>query len=220
MRRITLAGLLKIELPGHTVLLCDGGTVAFAGDTYSSRDSLFGTVKSFGQYSNGVGEAAPSFMLTFLPDPDAASEDLNSPAFQGCRLRMWIVEIDEETGEVLDDDDTAPEIDAIIDVPRLRFPESGRTLEVDCVSVWVLLLDRNDGNVLNGPRHKLIYSMELGLDGTTGVTVNVPWGTKAARGIASAIAGIVGGGGTGSGIVGGGSGGGVGVGLGGTLSNV
>jgi hypothetical protein len=192
--RITLAGLLKIELPGHTAYLNDGGTVTFGGDVYSGSDDLLGVIADVDTLREGVDEAAPAFSVTFLTpsEDDVDSADLNDPAFQGARVRAWIVEVDDDTGLVTGDGDLI--VDAIVNVPMLTFPAGGRRLELDCVSVWQRLLDRGIGNWLNGGFHRQAWPGEKGLDNTTGVTRTVAWGVASVRGVVSG-----GGGGRGNG---------------------
>jgi hypothetical protein len=175
-----LTGLLKIELASHTVLLCDGGTVEYDGDTYAPHDTLFGGLQGMDSLTEGVADEAPAFTLTFLPDAAASAADLLDPAHQDCRLRLWLAEIDADTGLVTGTPDQFA--DALIDVPRLRFPADGRILEGDCVSGGQRLMNRNEANVLNGGMHKRIYSSETGMDDTTGVQQTFAWGISAARG--------------------------------------
>lgn len=182
-QRYLLTGLMKIELPGHDVLLCDGGTVVWNGDTYGPHDSLFGGVQEAESLTEGVADEAPALSLTFLPDPDAEPDDLLDPAMQGSRLRMWIAEIDEETGLVSAPPDQC--FDGLIDVTRLRFPVEGRVLEVDCVAGGQRLMNLDEAAVLNGGMHKRIYPEETGMDDTTGVESTFAWGVSSARGTGS-----------------------------------
>lgn len=178
MRRVMLAGLLKIELPGHTVLLTDGGTVPYDGDSYRGRDPLFGVLADPDEIEEGATEELPSLTLRFIPPAGVASLDLNDPAFQDCRLRMFLAELDEDGAPIL----VEQIADMLIDVPQLVFPEeSGRELEVICVSVWQRLFDTNEGNLLNSASHQKVHPGEQGLDNTTGVDRNVPWGTNSVR---------------------------------------
>lgn len=179
MRRILLTGLIKIELPAHTVLLCDGGTIDFDGDTYRGKDALFGMVREAGEISMGVGDIAPSGSISFLPPPDVAAAALLDPSFQGCRLRGWLAEVGGDSGVIVGT--PSLELDAIIDVPTLRFPPEGRVLELGYVSTWQRLFDVDEGNLLNGGVHKKIYPAEMGMDNTTGVSRDFPWGTTTPR---------------------------------------
>lgn len=180
MDRYILTGLLKTELPSGTVLLCDGGTVEWSGDTYTPHDDLIGGLQEADSINEGVADEAPAFTLTFLPEPAAAAADLIDPTFQNARVRMWIAELDEDTGLVSGTPDQV--LDALIDVPRLRFPADGRVLEIDCVSGGQRLMNLNEANVLNGEMHKRIYPSETGMDDTTGVETTFAWGISSARG--------------------------------------
>lgn len=179
MQSIMLTGLLKIELADHTVLLCDGGTVTWGGDTYTGYDSFFGALKEVEPVTEGIADEAPAFTITFLPPPDVASADLIAPEHQNARLRGWIAELVE--GAVSGTPDQF--CDMLIDVPRLRFPQTGRVLEIDCVGGGQRLMNLNEANVLNGGMHRRIYPGETGMDDTTGVQSTFAWGAGSARGV-------------------------------------
>lgn len=181
MNRYLLAGLLQVDLPAHTVRLCDGGSLDWDGDTFTARDSVFGVVQGLTTISEAVGNQLPTFTLSFLPPEAVASADLIDKTFQGSRLRIWTAEVDEDTGLITGDPDL--EADMIIDVPTLRWENGVRILEVDCVSAWQRLFDFNEGNFLDGPSHKRIYPSEQGLDNVTGVATTFAWGTAGPRGV-------------------------------------
>lgn len=180
MQSIMLTGLLRIELADHTVLLSDGGTVPWSGDEYTGYDSLFGAIKEVEPITEGIADEAPAFTITFLPPPDVAAADLISPSHQNARLRGWVAELDSETGLVTGTPDQF--CDMLIDVPRLRFAQTGRVLEIDCVSGGQRLMNLNEANVLNGGMHRRIYPGETGMDDTTGVQSTFAWGAGSARG--------------------------------------
>lgn len=181
MQSIMLTGLLKIELAAHTVLLCDGGAVSWAGDTYTGYDDFFGVLKEVEAISEGIADEAPAFTISFLPPPDVASADLISRVHQNARLRGWVAELDAETGLVTGTPDQF--CDMLIDVARLRFPQSGRVLEIDCVGGGQRLMNLHEANVLNGGMHRRIYADETGMDDTTGVQSTFAWGAGSARGV-------------------------------------
>lgn len=180
MESITLTGLLKIELVDHTVLLCDGGTVSWGGDNYAGYDDFFGAVKEVESISEGLADEAPAFIITFLPPPDVDAADLIAPAHQNARLRGWIAELDED-GSVTGTPDQF--CDMLIDVARLRFPQAGRELEIDCVGGGQRLMNLHEANVLNGGMHRRMYLSETGMDDTTGVQSTFAWGAGSARGV-------------------------------------
>lgn len=196
--RIRLAGFLKLELPGHTVLLCDGGTLPYGGDTYMSEDPLFGTIVSVEPITEGVGDEAPTGVITFAPQEDAAVEDICSEEMQGSRLRAWTGEIDDDTGTIIG----LPEqiMDSVIDVPFLKLGLGKRLVEMTYVSRAERLFIVDTGNVLSGAFHKRIYPGERGFDNAAGVEDQFAWGVASApRGTSSGGDGSGGGGGGGGG---------------------
>lgn len=191
--RITLAGLIKLALPGGDVRLSDGGTVTFDGEQYSSIDPVLGVINAVDTLREGIDESAPAFDMEFLPNPDETAADLTDPALQGCRVRAWDVEVDEDAGTVIGDGNLIA--DAMIDVPRLSWAAAGRVLTLACVSVWQRLVGALTGNWLNGGFHQRQWPDETGLDNANGVTLQVAWGVAGVRGIVTAGGGGGGGGG-------------------------
>jgi hypothetical protein len=83
MDRILFVGLVKIELPDHTILLCDGGFLIVDGEEYSSSDPYFGTIEKLESLEEGVGDEVPAGRLTFLPKSTAAAADLSGAGHAG-----------------------------------------------------------------------------------------------------------------------------------------
>jgi hypothetical protein len=184
MSSIMLAGLLFWEAGAEEVRIVDGGTLTVDGDVYVSRHAIFGAISAFESINEGVGDEAPAGVLTFSPAPDADPYTLNSPDLQGTRLRMWIAEVDKDTGAVVGTPDQV--LDSIVDVPRLRLRRQAMELETDIVSRAERLFLINEGNVLSGEFHRRLYPSETGLDNAIGVPTVVAWGTVGApRGTAS-----------------------------------
>ena len=100
MERITLCGLIKIEFPGYTALLSDGGFVNYAGDVYQSEDDTFGVISGF-EISGTSPDQAPGGKLTFLTANADAAAQLVAPGFQTSKLSIWLAEIDEATATVI-----------------------------------------------------------------------------------------------------------------------
>lgn len=188
---IMLTGFFKWEAPGGDVRLCDGGTLVFDSERYATTDLTFGALAGFETISEGVGDEAPAGMLTFAPNPAAAPEDVNGPALQGSRIRMWIGEIDRDTGLLVGDPDL--QLDSLVDVTRLKLARGKRALEVEIVSRAERLFLLMEGNVLSGEFHRRIYPSETGLDNALGVPTVVAWGVVGApRGSASYTGGYAG----------------------------
>jgi hypothetical protein len=174
MERILLAGLMKAELPGHTILLCDGGFVPWNGEIFLSADDIFGTIDSFEPPEEGVGDVIPSGTLTMLPRGSAAAIALSRPEYQGSRVRFWVAEIVESTGQVLGDPDL--QADWQLDRTTLRSSKGSRKLEIDMVSRAQRLLAKVEGVVLSSASHSAIFPGERGFDNATGLGVNFAWG--------------------------------------------
>lgn len=174
MDRILLAGLMKIELPGRDVLLCDGGFVPWGAETYLSHDEQFGVIDGFEVPEEGVGDVIPSGTLTMLPASGAAAIALSQPAYQGSRTRLWVAEIDEATGQIIGEPDL--QADWQLDRTVLRGKRGERSLDIDCVSQAQRLLAKVEGNVLSSAFHSSIFPGERGFDNSTGLEANFAWG--------------------------------------------
>ena len=194
-QRITLAGLLKVELPGHTVRLVDGGVLVVGGETYTSRDSLLGVVDGYQALTEGVSDEAPAGSLIFLPPNDAPATAFNSATNQGARVRIYVAEVDADTGLVIGS--PQQEVDWIVDFPALTLGMQRCQLELACVSGGDRLFQLNRGNSLSPTYHRGIHPGEAGLDNASGVSRPVPWGAASApRGTTSASASATGYGGS------------------------
>ena len=183
MDRITLCGLIKIELPTYTVLISDGGFVYFGGETYQSEDPEFGVISGF-EISGTAPDQAPGGKITFLTPSATAAAQLVSPGFQTSKLSIWLAEVDEATATVIG----TPTILTLAQLDRGVISETMRSREValEFVSLGERLMTINEGNSLNGTFHKRIFSGELGLDNAIGMGVTIAWGAASpARGVSS-----------------------------------
>lgn len=193
MDRIGLTGLLKIELPEHTVLLCDGGFIEYDSEIYKSADPVFGSIASVEGMSEGQGNEIPALDLTLLPPGVTAPAELSKPGYQRSRVRFWIAEYDVDTGAIVG----TPELMFLgqIDQTTLRVGAS-RQLDISVVSNAERLFELDIGNTLGPAFHKSVWPGELGHDNATGLTIPVAWGVEAPR---RSTRGGAGGGGRGSG---------------------
>ncbi len=182
MERVTLCGLIKIEMPDHTVRISDGGFVIFGGETYESEDPLFGVISGF-EVSGTGPDQAPGGKITFLTPSATAAAALISPGFQTSKLSIWLAEINEATATVIG----TPTILTLAQLDRGVISETMRSREValEFVSLGERLMTINEGNSLNGTFHKRLFSGELGLDNAIGMGVTIAWGASGpARGVA------------------------------------
>lgn len=176
MDRACLSGLVKIELTDATLRLCDGAFVIWGAETFDAEDEVFGTIGSMQPVEEGAGDEIPALRMTFLPKSTAAAADLSQPEWQGCRVRLWIAEVDIDTNAVIGTPDLM--FDGQLDSTVLVIGRGTRELEMEIVSAAERMFLINEGNTLSPRFHKLLYPGELGEDNAIGVGVGVAWGTS------------------------------------------
>ncbi len=171
-----ITGLLKIELPGHTVLLTDGGTTVFDGETYTSYDEVVGSLAAVDTIAEGIGEEIPALDLTFAPPSVAAVSALSSGAIQKSRVRLWLAEYDTTTGEIVG----TPELRFIgfVDQPQTSFAYRQLTLQITAVPELEAMFFKDTGNGLSISFHKALYPGELGHDNASGLSIPIAWGVE------------------------------------------
>lgn len=174
-RRVLLAGLLRIGLPGHTLLLCDGaGTLVFGGESYSGRDATFGTIGAMEAVAESAGDQAPGVDCTILPPDLAGAVALCQPGNQQAAVRIWLAAVDVETGLVVPDPELlfAGEIDtAALDIGRGQL-----AVKLGFASVFERLQEPDEGARLSDSFHQSIFPGELGLQNMTSTTITELWG--------------------------------------------
>lgn len=178
MQEILLAALLKVELPGHTACLVDGGTLGFGADTYISSDDVLGVPEGFEALSEGVGDEAPAGALTFILPDATASSSVNTAAIADSRIRIWTAEVDADTGLIIGTPDNLA--DWLVDYPEIEIDQGVRRLTLNCVSHAQRLFETSLGNSLSPKFHERIYPGEFGFRNAVGVATAVPWGAASA----------------------------------------
>lgn len=197
--RVGLTGLLKIELPSHTVLLTDGGVTEWAGDTYTAYDEVLGSLASIDTIAEGVSGEIPALELQFASPGPVAVSSLSDGAIQQSAVRLWVAEFDVETGEVIG----TPELRFIgfVDQPQVSFAFRQFTVTITAVPQLELLFFKDTGNGLSSTFHKALYAGELGHDNASGLTIPIAWGVASPpRGGTSFGGGGAGGGGFGGSV--------------------
>ncbi|HEU0045074.1 hypothetical protein [Sphingomonas sp.] len=174
---LTLVGLLKLELPGATVRLCDGGFCDWNGERYEAEHPVWGTLAAIEPVEEGVGDLAPGGKLTFMPAADALAAAVSSPAFQNARLRGWLGEMGSDGKTVTS---ARPLFDGSIDTTTVRLARGSRMVDVSFVSRAERLFLTNQGNTLSPRFHQSVWPGERGFDNCTGVPTAVAWGTEGA----------------------------------------
>lgn len=171
---ITIAGLARFDLPGHTLRLCDGGTLRFEGEAYQSSDPVFGTIESVDPFSEGSGDEAPAGSLTFLPRTATAAATLSQPGYQGSRIRFWLGRVDPQSGTLMGEPELVADME--LDTTTVRVAKGSRVLDVGMIAAAERLFNVNEGNVLSGRFHQSVWPGEQGFDNANGVGTVVAWG--------------------------------------------
>lgn len=169
-------GLVSIELPSATILLCDGGYLVWNGNTFRSSHPTFGTISSVQPLGEGIGDEIPALELVMLPPSTAAIADLSQPGYQRSRCRFWLAQYVPETGAVVG----VPNLlfDGQIDQTSLRVGRDKRELSISIVALVERLFEGNIGNSLSPSWHKSIWPGETGHDNATGLVLDIAWGTE------------------------------------------
>lgn len=174
-RRVLLAGLLRITLPGTTLRLLDGsGVVTWGSETFVGRDAVFGTIGEVESLTEQVGDAIPGLEITLMPPSTSAAVDLADAAFQGAAVRLWLASVDPATGAVAPD----PELlfAGELDVPVIEADRGTRVLRLSVASAWERLFEPNEGAVLSDSFHRSIWPGESGFAHMTGTPITKLWG--------------------------------------------
>jgi len=176
MQSVALTGLLKIELPSATIRLSDGGLIKWGAETFTAKDTLFGTIASFSEVNEGVGEEVPAFELTFSPPESSLADDLASPGYQTSQVTVWIAEYNPATGSVVG----TPTVMFLgqLDQIELGVSRDSRDLGATVVSFAERLFSRNEGNSLSEAFHKSVWPGETGMDAANGLSITVSWGAE------------------------------------------
>lgn len=173
-------GAVEILLPGYSLRLVDGaGHCVIGGNAYVGRDATYGVLGAVESMSDGVDNSAPMVRITLLPPSNTATATLADPAAQGSKVTIWFGAIDPSTGLVIADPDLIGVYE--LDVPIVEVKRNSRALQYDCVSAFERMFDQDEGVKLNGPWHASIWPGELGLQYTTSVLQQLPWGQDAPR---------------------------------------
>lgn len=173
---LTLVGLLKLDLPGGAVRLCDGGFCDWQGERYMAEHPVWGTIAAIEPVDEGVGDMAPGGKISFMPAPDAPASALSSKTHANARLRGWLGEIGPDGKTVTT---ARPLFDGLIDTTAIRLPRGQRLVDVTFIARAERLFLVNQGNTLSPRFHKSVWPGEAGFDNCTGVPKSVAWGVEA-----------------------------------------
>ena len=174
-RRVRVAALLHIEMPGHDIRLVDGsGVVSFDGQLFTGSDAVFGSWDQIDELTEEVGDSAPGIIVTLIPPAAIATADVAAAAMQGARVRVWIAVVDDDTGAVLPD--PILQFEGEVDVATPELDRGERRVRYEIASVFDRLLEPDEGIRLSSGHHQSIFPTEKGFDQMTGTTLEKIWG--------------------------------------------
>lgn len=175
--------LLRLDLPGGSVFLSDGGVTTWGGNTYRANDAVLGSFATLSDVTVGFGPELPEQEIIFAVPDNAAVEVLQAGARARSVMRLSLVEFDASTGQVVG----SPHHDFFGRMDRVRHSFAFQQLSVilTCVPELEVMLFSDDGNGLSAASHKELFPGETGHDQATGLVIPVAWGVEAARGVSS-----------------------------------
>lgn len=178
-----IVGVCEIQLPDTTVRLLDTSAVArdASGNLFQGADPTFGSLYALSDFTDGLGDEAPSFKLTLAPAGDAAAIALSSPAMQGSPVLLSLGIISPANGLFFD----APEliISGSIDFSLLRGGSHSRLLDLEITSDTELFFTNDDGVRLSDAFHQSCWPGETGLNQVTGILHQIWWGQSPLSGV-------------------------------------
>lgn len=161
------ATLVRLDLPGGSCFLTDGGFVIWNGDTYYGRHPTLGLFSSVSGLTSGIANQTTRVDVRILPKSLSALSLLNGATIQGCRVRVWRGAVDFQTGEIVGE--PTQRFDGEVDLPKLQIGmEWGCTLE--CGTQSARQLEPNADWRQNHAFHVLRWPEEMGLLKVSGVT--------------------------------------------------
>jgi hypothetical protein len=178
MQAIALSGLVRIDLPGGTVLrLSEGAEIRWGAETYVPRHATYGAVQSVAALAEGIGNEVPALVMVLaVPDITAAAA-LVQPGAQQSRVRVWLAEIDLDAASVTGTPDLI--FDGFLDQSFFKRRGGVPSLEISVVSLLERLFELNIGNSLSPTFHKAVWPGETGEDHATGLALPDAWGVEA-----------------------------------------
>ena len=167
---------VRIELPDgedtYVVRLLNGGQAVLSGETFTGRDSRFGTIESVSNFSDGIDDQATTGHIVLRPATDEAIEVLASPLAQGAPVEVFQGAIDTDTGGVYG-------VELLfrgeINYGALAADEDNRVMRLELVTEEARALEPNDERRLSHSFHQSIWPGEMGLSHVTGVIQRDFW---------------------------------------------
>lgn len=175
-----LTWLLRLDLPGGSVFLSNGGVTVWGGNTYRADDAVLGGFSAISEVSDGIGDELPELEIIFAPPSNAALTPLQAGAYQRVAVRLWLAEYNPATGAVVGTPDLR--FAGLMDRVRQQFGYRQLSMVVSCVPQLEALFFADDGNGLSPAFHKSLFAGETGHDQATGLVIPISWGVNSSVG--------------------------------------
>lgn len=169
-------GLVKVELPNHTAHLTDGGFCTYEGVSYTSFDSLIGSLAFIENMTEGKSGEIPAIEIGFNIPNTAAISMFTSGALQESQITIWQGKYDVDTGLIIGTPDL--KFIGLIDQPRIPVKAGQFVLSLTCVSKLETFFQAYSGNTLCPSYHKCLWPNETGHDNANGLSVATAWGAN------------------------------------------
>ena len=170
---------VEIELDvGYLRLLDGSGEVTFLGRTFTGLDPMYGVLANLEKISDGFGDSAPSLNITINPPTADAAAILASEDMQGKSVAIWLGVLTPGAGVV------QPPLlvfSGQVDQGVLSVGVGSRSLALNCVSIWEIMFDDNQGTRLTNAFHQSAWPGELGFEFVTAIDRQLPWGADTPR---------------------------------------
>lgn len=163
----TRALLVRLDLPGGTYCLTDGGYAFYDGFYYLGAEPSLGLFQGISGLTSGMGSQTTRVDLRVLPKSNAAASILGSPSTQGSRVRVWRGAIDRQTGLLIGE--PVLRFDGEIDQPRFSVG-ADRTLTIACGTQSARQLEENADWRANHSFHSTRWPGENGMVRVAGIT--------------------------------------------------
>lgn len=163
----TRALLVRLDLPGGTYCLTDGGFVVYESQLYLGKEPSLGLFVGLSGLSSGTGSQTTRVDLRIAPKDNSAASILGSPNTQGSRVRVWRGAIDRATGLLIGT--PVLRFDGEIDQPRFSVG-SDRQLVIACGTQSARQLEENADWRANHSFHTTRWAGETGMVRVAGIT--------------------------------------------------
>lgn len=179
-RHVTVAWLVKMELPGKTIRLTDGSGFVIIGtgddaEIYTGKDPVFGKLAEIGEIIETEGSEAPRQTIHLLPQGNAALAELTAPSAQGAPVSIFLAAIDARTGFVIGEPDRR--FTGFLDDAGFLSGRNSALLEVELATAWEWLFDDNEGHRWNDEFWTYLYGPQArAFEHVVNVGEQVYWG--------------------------------------------